>query len=108
MRRIALLFASAVINASTSPAVASECMSTRDLDALRARWATQLSQPASIVDQEKTCRAYATSFYESVILRQVAVRCADGERNLALLDSDVNAFNDQISTKCGAATNETP
>jgi hypothetical protein len=102
MRRISLLVASAVINASTIPAVASDCMSTRDLDAARARWATLLSQPAHIVDQEKTCRAYATSFYESVMLRQAAARCTDGERNLALLDSEINAFNDLISTKCGS------
>ena len=64
MRRIAFLIASAVINASTIPAVASECLSTRDIDASRARWATMLSQPVSVADQEKTCRAYATSFYE--------------------------------------------
>lgn len=101
MRRIAVLFVSAVINASTIPAVASECISTRDLDASRARWATLLSQPANVVDQDKTCRAYAASFYESVTLRQAAARCADGERNLALLDSEINAFNDLISTKCG-------
>ena len=108
MRRIVLLFASAVVNAFMIPAAASECKSTTDLDAFRARWATLLSQPASIADQEKTCRIYATSFYESVMLRQAAVRCADGERNRALLDSEVNAFNDRLSTQCGAATNETP
>jgi hypothetical protein len=101
MRRIAFLVASAVINASTIPAVASECMSIRDLDASRARWAALLSQPANVVDKEKTCRAYATSFYESVTLRQAAVRCVGGERNLALLDSEINVFNDLISTKCG-------
>ena len=100
MRRIALLVASAVINASTIPAVASECMSPRDLDASRARRATLLSQTAS-VEREKTCRAYATSFYESVLLRQAAARCADAERNLALLDSEINAINELISTKCG-------
>lgn len=101
MRRIALLVASAVINASTIPAVASECMSTRDLDASRARWATLLNQPARVVNQEQTCRAYATSFYESVTMRQAAARCADSKANLALLDSEINAFNDLISTKCG-------
>ena len=35
------------------------------------------------------------------MLRQAAARCTDGERNLALLDSEINAFNDLISTKCG-------
>jgi hypothetical protein len=59
MRKIALLIASALINASTIPAVGSECMSTRHLDASRARWTTLLSQPANAVDQDKTCRAYA-------------------------------------------------
>jgi hypothetical protein len=101
MRRIAPLVASAVINASTIPAVASECISTKVLDASRARWAMLLRQPANVADQEKTCRTYATSFYESVLLRQAAARCADGERNLALLDSEINTFNELISTKCG-------
>jgi hypothetical protein len=101
MRRIAVLFVSAVINASTIPAVASECISTRDLDTSRARWATLLSQSANVVDQDTTCRFYATSFYESVTLRQAAARCAGGERNLAVLDSRINAFNDLIATKCG-------
>lgn len=100
MRKIAFLV-SAVINASTISAVASECMSRRDIDASRARWAPLLSQTANVIDKEKTCRAYATSFYESVTLRQAAARCADGERNLALIDSEINAFNDLISTKCG-------
>jgi hypothetical protein len=48
-----------------------------------------------------TCRAYAASFYESVTLRQTAARCADGQRNLAVLDSEVNAFNDLLATRCG-------
>ena len=56
MRRIALLVASAVINASTIPAVASECMSTKVLDASRARWATLLSQPANRRPRENLSR----------------------------------------------------
>lgn len=36
MRKIAFLIASAVINASTIPAVATECISTKDLDVARA------------------------------------------------------------------------
>ena len=79
MRRIALLVASAVVNASTIPAVASECMSTKVLDASRARWATLLSQPAN-VDQEKICRAYATSFYE---FRDAAAGCSKVRRRRA-------------------------
>jgi hypothetical protein len=100
MRRIAVLIASAAINASTVPVAAAECMSIKDLDVSRARWATVLGRPAE-ADKDKACRAWATSFYESVTLRQEAARCAAGERNLALLDSEINAFNDLISAKCG-------
>jgi hypothetical protein len=99
MMRIILLIASAAINASAIPTVASKCVSNKDIDTSRTRWATLRSQPAA--DKEKTCRAYAASFYESVTLRQAAARCVDGERNLAALDSEINAFNDLLAAKCG-------
>jgi hypothetical protein len=76
-----------------------EC-ANKDINASDARWATVRSQPANVVDNEKACRAYAASFYESVTLRQAAVRYADGERTLALLDSVINAFNDLLAAKC--------
>jgi hypothetical protein len=101
MRRITVLIASAAINASTIPAVASECTLSNDIDASRARWATVRSQPANATDNVRTCRAYAASFYESVTLRQAAARCVDRERNLAALDSEIKAFNDLLATKCG-------
>ena len=101
MRRIAVLVASAAINASTIPAVAAECTSIKDIDASRSRWELLRSQPAKAADKEKICRAYAASFYESVTLRQAAARCADGERNLVVLDSEINAFNALLATKCG-------
>jgi hypothetical protein len=47
------------------------------------------------------CRTYAASFYESVTLRQAEASCAGGERNLAVLDAEINAFNDLLATKCG-------
>jgi hypothetical protein len=58
-------------------------------------------QPAKAADREKTWHAYAASFYESVTLRQASARCADGEQSLAVLDVDINAFNDLLATKCG-------
>jgi hypothetical protein len=100
MGRIIVLIASAGIIASTNPTVASECTPNKDIDASRTRWATLRSQPANAAENEKTCRAYAASFYESVTLRQAAARCVDGERNLAVLDSEINAFNDLLATKC--------
>ena len=102
MRRLIVLIAFSAINASTIPAVASECTSNKDIDASRTRWATLRSHPANAADNEKSCRAYAASFYESVTLRQAAARCVDGERNLAVLDSEINAFNDLLATKCGS------
>ena len=104
MTRLAVLLASAAINASTIPAVAAECTSTRDIAASRVRWTTVRSAPAGSVDNDRICRAYAASFYESVTMRQAAATCArdiDHERTLAVLDSEIDAFNDLIATKCG-------
>jgi hypothetical protein len=70
MRRIAVLIASAAINASTIPSLAAQCTSNKDIDASCARSATVQSQPANAADKEKVCRAYAASFYESVMLRE--------------------------------------
>ena len=100
MRRIAVLIASAAINASTIPAVAAEHTSNKGIDAARA--VTVQSQPVNAADNEKTCRAYAASFYESVVLRQAAAGRVDGERVLAALDSVINAFNDLLATKCNS------
>lgn len=102
MRRVIVLIAFAAINASTIHAVASECTLNKDIDASRSRWATLRSQPVNATDNQKTCRAYAASFYESVTLRQAAARCVDRERNLAVLDSEISAFNDLLATKCGS------
>jgi hypothetical protein len=98
--RIIVLIASAAINASAIPTVGAKCMSNNDIDASRTRWATLRSQPAA--DKEKTCRAYAASFYESVTLRQAAAGCVDRERILAVLDSEINALNDLLAKKCGS------
>ena len=100
MRRMFVLVMSAAINASTIPAVAAEFRSDKDMDATRTRSATLRSQPANAADNEQACRAYAASFYQSVTLRQAAVKYADGERTLGLIDSVINAFNDLLATKC--------
>ena len=100
MRRIAVLIAAAAIYASTIPAVAAEHTSNKDIDAARA--VTVQSQPVNAADNEKTCRAYAASFYESVVLRHAAAGRVDGERVLAALDSVINAFNDLLATKCSS------
>jgi hypothetical protein len=101
MRRLLVLVASAAINASAVPAIAAECTSIKDIDASRSRWETLRSQPAREADKDKACRAYAASFYESVTHRQAAATCATGVRNVAALDSEINAFNELLATKCG-------
>jgi hypothetical protein len=101
MRRMIFLIVSIATNASTIPSLASECMSSKDLHAARARWAIVLSQPANPADTEKNCRAYAASFYQSVTLRQAATKCVDRERTLAELDSEINGLNELLAAKCG-------
>lgn len=84
MTRIAVLIMSVAINAMSVPALASECMSDRDL---AARLATIRNLPAGPVSDDKACRSYAGSFYDLVIARQAAAICAHGdnrERNLSL------------------------
>jgi hypothetical protein len=98
VRRIAVLIVSAAINVSTISSVAAECTSNKEFCARRA--AAQ-GEPADAVSKEKTCRAYAASFYESVTLRQMAAQRVDGAQGLAALDSVVNAVNDLFATKCG-------
>jgi hypothetical protein len=102
MRRISVLIASVAIGASAIPAVAAECTSIKEIDASRSRWEIVRSQPAKPADKENACRAYAASFYESVTLRDAAARCAASARNLAVLDSEINTFNDLLATKCGS------
>jgi hypothetical protein len=63
MSRIVSLVVSAAINASTIPALATECTTTKAIDASHARWAMVRSQPANAADTDKTCRACATAFY---------------------------------------------
>jgi len=101
MRRRLILVALAAINVSTVPAAGVECTSIKDIDASRSRWELLRSQAAKAADREKICSAYAESFYESVTLRQAVANCAAGGRNLTVLDSEINAFNDLLATKCG-------
>ena len=101
MRRIAVLIASAVINASTIPSLAAECTSNKAIDASCTRWPTVQSRSANAEDKDTSCRACAASFYESVMLRHVAASRVDGTRALAALDSVIDAFNELLATKCG-------
>jgi hypothetical protein len=105
MIRLAILLTSATINASTIPAAASQCASPTAIAATRTHWAAVRSQFSTATDHEAACRAYAASFYESVTTRQTAAGCtrdADREHHIIALDSEINAFNDLLATKCGS------
>lgn len=96
MRRITVLIASALINASTIPGLAA------DVFVARAVPANVHSKPDNAADNEKTCRAYAASFYQSAVLRQIAAGRVDGARVLTAVESVIDAFKDVFATKCGS------
>ena len=101
MRRITVLIASALINASTIPGLAAESMSNKDVDPALPVSATLHGKPVNAADNEKTCRAYAASFHESM-MRQAAAGRVDGARVLTALYFVINAFNDLLATKCAS------
>jgi len=101
MRRISVLIASALINASTIPGLAAESTLNKDVNPAVAVSATVHRKSANAADNEKTCRAYAASFHESVMLRQAAVSRVDGAWMLTALDFVVSAFKDLMATQCG-------
>jgi hypothetical protein len=102
MRRITVLIASALINASTIPGLAAVSTLNKDVNAARAASATVHSKPDNAADNERTCRAYAVSFYESVMRQQAAAGRIDGARVLTAIDSVIDAFKDVLAPKCGS------
>ena len=100
MIRFAILLVSATINASTVPAAASQCASPTAIAAIRTHWAAVRSQLSKATDHEAACRAYAASFYESVTTRQAVASCTGGA-DISALDSEINAFNELLATRCG-------
>jgi hypothetical protein len=99
MRRTTVLIASALINASTIPGLAASTVNMH-VFVDRAVSASVHSKPDNAADNEKTCRAYAASFYESAVLRQTAAGRVDGARVLTALESVINAFKHLLGTEC--------
>jgi hypothetical protein len=102
MRRITVLIVSALINASTIPGLAAVSTLNKDVDAARAVAATVRSKPDDAADNEKTCRAYAASFYQSVMRQQAAAGHVDGARVLTAIDSVIDAFKDVLAKRCAS------
>jgi hypothetical protein len=102
MTKIVVFLFSAVLTVCTIQAVASQCASITAIAASHTQWTAARALPADPADMTKTCRAYAASFYQVVLTRQAAAICGVGrQRDLALLDSEINAFNDLLANKCG-------
>jgi hypothetical protein len=94
-------FAIAFAILPAAAADASSCGQASELTAARTRWAAvRQSRPD---DSDKSCRAYGNNFYEAVVTRQTASWCEDSanrQRNLEVLDAEIDAFNNLIAEQC--------
>src|SRR5262249_12017085 len=103
LQMLALVIAMLVNPATAARAETSYCGRTPDLAAARHRWAATRQSPVNPTLSDKNCRDYNTNFYEAVIARQAAALCEDGsdrQRDLEVLDSEIDAFNNLIATQC--------
>ena len=91
-----------------NPATAAEadkgyCGRASELATARLRWEAARRTPTDAIHRETNCRAYGTHFYEAVTARQAASVCKDGidhQRDLELIDSEIDAFNNLIAAQC--------
>ncbi len=80
------------------------CGHASELATARLRWEATRRSPTDPALREKNCRAYGIQFYEAVTARQAISACRDGidhQRDLYLLDSEIDAFNNLIAAQCG-------
>src|SRR5262245_50227595 len=85
-------------NAATLSEAHASCSQPSEISAARVRWTTMRLHVGTSPTTE-SCRAYSHVFLEAVKTRQVASICEDGsdrQRDLALLDADIDAFNNLI------------
>ena len=101
MRRLAVLVALPRSTHLQFPRSRRSARQTRTSTPLARAGRRYTANPPMRADNEKSCRAYAASFYEFVMLRQAAADRVDGARVLVAIDSVINAFNDLLTTKCG-------
>jgi hypothetical protein len=82
----------------------SKSCNASELAKARLRWETTRRSPTDSWLREKNCRAYEIQFYEAATARQATSVCRDGidrQRDLELLDSEIDAFNKLIAGQCG-------
>ena len=78
---------------------------TSAISSARLRWSTA-RQHIGIGPTAERCRGYSHVFLEAVNTRHVASICeegADRERDLILLDADIDAFNNLIAANCNGS-----
>jgi hypothetical protein len=102
MLRIIILAIAFLANASTISTAQAACGQGPEISAARVRWGLvrQHNDGASRFD---SCRAYSSVFLEAVNARQVVSLCEQGvirQRNLEMLDADIDVFNDLIAEWC--------
>jgi hypothetical protein len=92
------------ISAMTSKVDASYC--GVDVAGARARWAAARRSNLDSAHYEESCRTYYNQFFEAVKVRQAASICEDGidrQRDLDMLDSEIDAFNNLIAAQCSGS-----
>jgi hypothetical protein len=80
------------------------CGHASELATARTRWQAARRNVVDPAFRDKTCQTYGIQFYEAVTARQAVSACPGGgdhQRDLALLDSEIDAFNKLIATECG-------
>jgi hypothetical protein len=91
-----------------SPATAARadtgyCGHASQLASARLRWQAARQVPIDPALTDKNCRAFGIQFYEAVTARQATSVCQDGidhQRDLIVLDSEIEAFNKLIAAQC--------
>jgi hypothetical protein len=106
MQLIVMLVVALLIELPTTAAAAdgSNCGQATELAAARVRWAAVRQSRGDTPNNEKSCRAYSTYFYEAVTVRQAVSICKDGvgrQPLLDVLDAEIDAFNNLIAARCG-------
>jgi hypothetical protein len=94
-----------ISSATASRAGTSRCGQALELAAVQQRWATARQTYVDPGHNEKNCRTYGIHFYEAAMARQAVSMCGDGsdhQRDLDLLDSEIDAFNNLIATQCSS------
>jgi hypothetical protein len=106
LRIIAFLIAILAIPVTSSKAQALYCGQAFDVSAARVRWTVARRSGVDPSPDDARCHAYFHQFFEAVTARQTVSICGDGidrQRNLEILDTEIDAFNNLIAAQCGSS-----